>query len=165
MNWPYVHTLINHFPIILVVMGAAAAVVAAIWRKRGVWLYALASLTFGGLSIYPAFFSGDEASDTLKHAWYIVPSMIHDHEESADLTLWVVLITGLIALYAWWRQLRRDREAPPPTWLRSLVVIAALVSLGAVTYTAYLGGRIVHESPKLLGPAPAGMARDSTAAR
>ena len=28
MNWPYVHTLINHFPIILVVMGAAAAVAA-----------------------------------------------------------------------------------------------------------------------------------------
>ena len=24
MNWPYVHTLINHFPIILVVIGAAA---------------------------------------------------------------------------------------------------------------------------------------------
>src|SRR5690242_16627936 len=45
MNWPYVHTLINHFPIILVVMGAAAAVTALVLRRRGIWLYSVASLT------------------------------------------------------------------------------------------------------------------------
>lgn len=157
MNWPYLHTLINHFPIILVVMGAAAAVVAAIWHRRGVWLYALASLTFAGLSIYPAFLTGDEASDAMKRTWYVVPSMIHDHEEASELALWIVLITGLIALYAWWRQLRRDGEAPPPAWLRSLVVIAALVSTASTAYASFLGGKIVHDSPKLLAPAPAGM--------
>ena len=154
MNWPYVHTLINHFPIILVVMGAAAAVTALVLRRRGIWLYSVASLTLAGLSIYPAFLSGDEASDALKNTWYIVPSMVHDHEESAELALWVVIATGVIGLFAWWWMLRRSDDAEVPKWLRVLVVVSSLASVAAITYTSVLGGRIVHDSPKLTAPPP-----------
>ena len=52
MNWPYVHTLINHFPIILSVVGTGVVLLALIVRRRGLWLYALATLTLAGLSVY-----------------------------------------------------------------------------------------------------------------
>lgn len=164
MNWPYLHTLINHFPIILSVMGAAAAITAFTLHRRGIWLYALASLTFAGLTVYPAFLTGDEASDTMKHEWYVVPSMIHDHEEAADITLWFLLATGVISIYTWAWQVRHDESREPPTWLRTLVIVAALASVGTITYTSLLGGRIVHESPKLLTPPP-GIAVDTTGSR
>jgi len=164
MNWPYLHTLINHFPIILSVMGAAAAVTAFTLRRRGIWLYALASLTFAGLTIYPAYLTGNEASDTMKHAWYVVPSMIHDHEEAADIALWVTLIAGAVSIFTWAWQARHEDRVEPPTWLRTLVVVLALASVGTIAYTSLLGGRIVHESPKLLTPPP-GMAVDTLHAR
>ncbi|HEX6966035.1 MAG TPA: hypothetical protein VF166_09565 [Gemmatimonadaceae bacterium] len=161
MNWPYLHTLINHFPIILSVMGAAAAIAAFAMHRRGIWLYALASLTFAGLSVYPAFLTGDEASDTMRHAWYVVPSMIEEHEEASEIALWVLIATGVISVATWAWQARRDDRVEPPTWLRTLVVIASLASVGTIAYASLLGGRIVHESPKLLTPPP-GIAIDTT---
>lgn len=152
MDWPYIHTVINHFPIILVVVGTAAVATALIWKRRPVWLYAVATLTLAGLSVYPAFITGDEAADTMERKWYVVKSMVHDHEESADVVLWIVLATGVIAAYTWWSMTRPGRKELPPVWLRVLVLVAAIASVVSITYSSYLGGRIVHESPKLAQP-------------
>ncbi len=155
MDWPYVHRLINHFPIILTVVGTASVVAAFIWNRRALWLYGLATLTLAGLSVYPVFFTGDEAHHVMERRWYVVRSMVEAHEEAGELTLWVVLFAGAVSAYAWWRLLRRDTAGSLPRWLRTLVVVAALAGLGTVAYSAYLGGRIVHESPRLAAP-PAG---------
>lgn len=157
-DWPHIHLLINHFPIILAVMGAATVVVALITRYRGVWLYAVASLTVMGLSAWPTVFTGQHADDALHDPWYIVRGSIDRHEESAELAMWIMLATGVLAAYAWWRAVRRDRESPQgPGWLRIVVLIGALASLGAVTRAALLGGEIVHGSSILQAPAPAGL--------
>jgi uncharacterized membrane protein len=150
MDWPYLHTLVNHFPIILTVVGTAVAVFAALTRRRGAWMYAVVSLTFAGLAAYPAFFSGDEAHEVMEKKWYVVKSMIDSHEESAEVALWLLLAAGVIAAYTWWRMQRRERDGLPPGWLRVLVLVSAFASLAGVSFTAWKGGKIVHESPRLL---------------
>ena len=154
MNWPYVHTLVNHFPIILMVVGSAVAVLALITGRRGVWLYAVATLTLAGLSIWPTDFTGDQAADVMRKAWYVVPAAITEHDEAATYALIFTLLVGAVAAYAWWRMLRRERDGLPPKWLRIVVLVVALFDLTVVTRTAYLGGKIVHESPKLLVTPP-----------
>jgi hypothetical protein len=158
MNWPYVHILINHFPIVLMVVGSAAVLLALIVRQRIVWLYALATLTLAGLSIYPVFFTGDRAADALEHTWYIVRSMVEEHDQSAGFALPAVLLVGAASAYAWWRMVRREVTGLPPVWLRAAVSVLAAFALSVVIRTAYLGGKIVHDSPKLANP-PAGAVR------
>ena len=51
--------------------------------------------------------------------------------------------------------LRRELASLPPVWLRVMVTILAAWGLSVVIRTAYLGGEIVHDSPKLANP-PAG---------
>jgi formate hydrogenlyase subunit 3/multisubunit Na+/H+ antiporter MnhD subunit len=162
MDWPYLHTLVNHFPIILSVVGFAVLILALINNRRGVWLYAVATLTLAGLSAYPAFFTGDQASHALRGVWYIVRSAVHAHDESAGYALTTLLITGVVSAYAWWYMLRRDRDGLPPKWLRTTLVIVAAITLAVVTRTAYLGGKIVVDSPMLNHP-PAGMVPDTSA--
>jgi hypothetical protein len=42
--------------------------------------------------------------------------------------------------------------------MRAGVVVGSLAAVGTVTYTAYLGGKIIHEAPVLqLKQAPAGL--------
>ena len=154
MNWPYIHTLVNHFPIILSVVGTAVLILALIVRRRAVFLYAFVTLTLAGLSAYPAFFTGDEAADAQRHTWYIVQSMIREHDAAAGFALWSLLIAGAIGAYAWWRMLKREPLVLPPVWLRVVVTIIAVWSLSVVVRTAYLGGQIVHESPRLASPPP-----------
>lgn len=152
MNWPYIHTVVNHFPIILTVVGTAALATALIWRRRPIWLYAVATLTLAGLSIYPAFLSGDEADHVMDRKWYVVKGSIDEHEETAEIALWIVLATGVIAAYTWWSMTRPGQKEPPPVWLRGLLLVAAIASVVSITYSSYLGGRIVHDSPKLAQP-------------
>lgn len=155
MNWPYVHTLINHFPIILTVVGAAVLLAALIWRSRGVWLYAVATLTLSGLSAYPAHFTGDQAAHALRGTWYVVRAMVEKHDQSAGPALISLLVMGVVAAYTWWRMLKRESGMLPPAWLRTVLAIVTAVALGFTAYAAYLGGQIVHDSPQLAAP-PAG---------
>lgn len=155
MNWPHIHSLVNHFPVVLSVVGCAVLIVALFGNKRGMWMYALATLTLAGLSIYPADFTGDQAADVLRKAWYIMPGAIREHDEAADFALISMLIMGAASAYAWWRMLKKETTGLPPKWLRISVVILALWSLSVVVRTAYLGGLIVHGSPKLDNPPPA----------
>lgn len=154
MDWPYIHITINHFPIILSVVGTAVLILALIVRRRGIWLYALATLTLAGLSIYPTFLTGDEAADTLRHTWYVVQAAVREHDAAAGFALWSVLITGALCAYTWWRMVRREPQGLPPVWLRVVVTLVAIWSLSVVARTAYLGGLIVHESPRLASPPP-----------
>ena len=153
MNWPYIHTLVNHFPIILMVVGSAVLALALIGRRRGVWLYAVATLTLAGLSIYPAFYTGDEAAHALRDKWYIVRAAV-EHDDAAGYALITVLLVGVVNGYAWWRMLRREATGLPPVWLRVVVSLVTAFALTVVIRTAYLGGKIIHESPKLENPPP-----------
>lgn len=152
MNWPYIHTLINHFPIILSVVGTAVLLLALIVRQRAVWLYALATLTLAGVSIYPVFFTGDQAADAVRNTWYIVRTMVDEHDDAAGFALVSVLLTGVTSAYTWWRMVKREPTVLPPVWLRVVVTVVAVWSLSVVARTAYLGGKIVHDSPKLAAP-------------
>lgn len=152
VKWPYIHTLVNHFPIILMVVGTAVLILALIVRRRGVWLYAVATLTLAGLSVWPAFFTGDQAADAVRNTWYIVQSMVREHDQAAGFALWSVLITGAVNAYIWWRMLRREPTMLPPVWLRVVVTVITVWALSVVVRTAYLGGQIVHDSPKLATP-------------
>jgi glucan phosphoethanolaminetransferase (alkaline phosphatase superfamily) len=152
VNWPYIHTLINHFPIILTVVGSAVLLLAFIVKRRGVWLYALATLTLAGASIYPAFYTGDAAAHALRNTWYVVRATVEEHDQSAGFALPIVLVMGIASAYAWWRLLRREVTGLPPVWLRVVVGLLAVLGLAVVARTAYLGGKIIHESPKLERP-------------
>ncbi|HKO17053.1 MAG TPA: hypothetical protein VJU87_12500 [Gemmatimonadaceae bacterium] len=152
MNWPYIHTLINHFPIVLTTVGSAVLVLALIFRRRGLWLYAVATLTLAGISIYPTFLTGDAAADALRNTWYIVRAAVDEHDQAAGFALFSVLVMGAASAYTWWRMLRREVASLPPVWLRVVVAVITAWTLSVVIRTAYLGGKIVHESPKLQNP-------------
>lgn len=154
MSWPYFHTLVNHFPIILTVVGAITVLVAAMFQRRAVWEYALVTLTLAGLTVYPAWMSGHRAAGAVRKAWYIAPGAVHAHSSASDISLWVVGITGLIALVSLITLLRIREAVSPARALRVLVGLGALLSIASISYTAYLGGQIVVESPILASPTP-----------
>lgn len=143
MNDAYLHLLINHIPVILAPLGALAAILALVKRNRTVWLYAVATLTLAGAAVYPVKFTGERAEKVVERA---IPTVskdaIHDHEEAGDTATWILLATGAISAWAWWRLARGGTTLP--TWLAAAVVIGALASAGAVSYASYEGGLIVH---------------------
>jgi uncharacterized membrane protein len=156
-SWPYAHLLINHFPVVLSVSALGAAILAVLVNRRGLWLTAMGALTVAGLFVYPVHFTGLEADEALNNPWYVHPGAIESHEDAGTIAMYVILAVGAFAGYSWWRSLKRPAEALP-LWMRAGVLAGALAAVSLVTYTAYLGGKIIHESPVLqLTHPPAGL--------
>jgi uncharacterized membrane protein len=156
MDWAHIHIIINHFPIILEVMGALASVLAVVRPRRGAWLYATASLTLAGITVVPTYFTGAPADHALNDPWYIVTRAIDSHEQSAKISAILTVLASLVAVVVWRRLVRYPREVRVPTGLRIAVVVTSVAAAVSISYTSLLGGRIVHDAPGLNGRPPAG---------
>jgi uncharacterized membrane protein len=155
LTWPYVHLLINHFPVVLTVVALVASLAALLTNRRALWLNAMAMLTAAGLMVYPVHFTGDQADHALRDPWYIKEGVIDAHDDAAGIAMFIILAAGAIAAYGWWRALKR-RDEIIPSWVRAAVLIGALAGFGSVAWAAYLGGKIIHDAPVLgLPTAPA----------
>lgn len=157
MNGAYLHLLVNHFPVVLSVVGTGMIILALILKRDSLWRFGLACIALAGLGAIAAFFSGRAAEEVMRRVWYVQRATIGEHEEAGETALWVTLIAAIVCTYALWRA--SNRPAPGatafPGWLRVLSVLAALASAGTTSYAAWLGGKIVHGSPALAQP-PAG---------
>lgn len=154
MSWPATHAILSHFPVVLVIVGALALLVALIRPMRGAWLYALGSFVLAAIFVYPAWLTGDSAARFVRDAWYIAPGAVHRHAETADITLWIILALGLVSLIAWLSIARAANAISPAGWLRTVVALLAIASIASVAVTAYFGGTIVVESPILMKATP-----------
>lgn len=160
MDPAYLHILINHFPIILAVMGATAAVLSVFVRGRSTWIYATASLTIAGLFAYPTVLTGERAEDSMRPLWYVVKGTMGTHEDAGQRAMYVLIVTGLISAYAWWRATRRylrENEAIAPVWLRAAVIVGGLASAGTAGWAAKQADPILHYSPRLPHPSAPGI--------
>ncbi|HEY1951680.1 MAG TPA: hypothetical protein VGG76_02650 [Gemmatimonadaceae bacterium] len=157
LSWPYAHLVINHFPVVLSVAALVVTLLALILGRRGLWLTAMGALTAAGLFVYPVHFTGDKADHALNDPWFIRPGTIEAHDNAAGVAMVVILIAGAFAAYSWWRSLKQPAELIPG-WMRAGVLVGALGAVITVTYTAYLGGKIIHDAPIMeQKQAPAGL--------
>lgn len=147
MNYPHLHLMINHAPVI----GAVVALLLLFWalmtRRRDFIRLALVVTLLAGLSTYPAFFTGDEAHEQLEDVEGFDHDLIHEHEDAADWALRTMLGTALIAALGLWVS-RKDREVP--RWAGVATLLALIFSSSVVARTAWLGGEIRH--PEATGP-------------
>ncbi|MHB1863551.1 MAG: DUF2231 domain-containing protein [Gemmatimonadaceae bacterium] len=151
----HLHLLVNHFPVVLSIVGLTSLAVGAVTRRDFYWRAGLHLMVLAGIAAVVAILTGESASDEIRHRAFVVQGTIGAHSSAAYAALWALLIGGAISAYAWWRA--RDSDAGAlPAWLRELVLIAALVGAALVGYAAYRGGIIVHDAPVLQGDSPNG---------
>ena len=147
MDAAYLHIVANHFPIILCVVGTLAALIALGVQKRGLWVYASASIALAGLLVYPVLFTGGQAEKIVEKRWYASREAIRAHEQAPERATWVTLAAGVIAAYAWFRAARpRHRVDHFPFSLQVLLTIGGLAASGALVYASYQSGFIVHKA-------------------
>lgn len=145
------HLMVNHVPILFGIVGTLFVLLATVIQRRVFWRIGTAALCVAALSFYPVQWTGDNAEHEDMKRWYIQRDAIHEHEEAADKALFVVLLAGAVAGYAFWRARGPQTDAPVvPAWLRGAVVVTALASTAATVRTAYIAGFIAHKNPLLM---------------
>jgi hypothetical protein len=140
-NWPHVHLMVNHVPV-LGVPFALALLAAGAWLRSGILQRAAAvALVVTALAVPLVFLSGDEASDALDKRPGFDAVLAGDHEDAAELASWAM--GGLGLLSAGLLVATRKQPAIPRVWL-AVLLVAGIAVAGLFARAATLGGRIAH---------------------
>lgn len=140
MNAAYIHLTLNHFPPIVAIAALLILIIGTFIRNEGFLRAGFVLVVFAGLMAVPTFLSGDGAADIVKNMPGVNRQAISPHDESANVTVTIMVISGVVALVCLWIFRRRELAR----WSVTLMLVLALIASAASTYTAMLGGRIHH---------------------
>jgi len=145
MSLTHLHLILNHVPVLGSVFGLGL-LLFGLWRTSAdIKKAALGVFVLVAFAAVPVYLTGEPAEDGVKRLVGVSKPAMEHHEEAASVALGVVTGLGfaaLVALVVW----RGDR--PLPAWVSVILVVAALVAVGAMAWTAYLGGPIRHSETR-----------------
>lgn len=110
MNDAQYHLLINHFPIIGMIIGTLILLAGIIFQSTVTRRVAFTVLLFAGLSALPTFESGGGAAGIVKQmpgADEASEGLIRDHAEKAKFFMpfaWGIIALSLISLFVEWKK-------------------------------------------------------------
>ena len=129
---PYLHPLMVHFPLVLLLLAAGVAVLYAalgqpVWRIAAFALFAL-----GAVGAFAARQTGHDMAHDMEGE-PVVEAVLPTHKRMADYTLWTAIAAALGYAGLSVAARRRPRAAEPLAWrLAALVPAAGAAALGRV---------------------------------
>ncbi|MFN8390132.1 MAG: DUF2231 domain-containing protein [Bdellovibrionota bacterium] len=139
MNLAHLHLIIVHVPIVITPLALAILLLGLSRDQQNLQQLSYALLVICGLSAAAASWTGDGAEETVEHLAGVSERVIENHEEAAELTVWLCAASGVLAAVGLF--MRASTAARMVGLLTVLVTTASAASLG---YTGYLGGKIRH---------------------
>lgn len=141
MDWVYFHLIINHFPIVGVIIGTVLLAVGMIFKSQGIKISGLGTIVFASVVAIVAYMSGDPASNIMMDLPGVAKSLIRRHENIATVGMYLIVPAGLTAassLYGIWK---KDKSVK---FLIIITLIFSVISSGMMLYIARTGGQIRH---------------------
>lgn len=145
------HPALVHFPIVLILLGTAASVLAVFWRKGYVPAFAAALLVMGALGAWAALATGKADGGLVENTSAGVGTLLDAHEMWAERTLTAAAIAAVIAVGSVALLRRFPRAA------RGAAIVAALAAMVAawtVYETGHRGGALVYQHGAGVNTAP-----------
>ena len=135
------HMLVNHFPIILIIVGSLFLTVGLIFKKDAIKSTALLIVVLAGLTALPANATGEGAEEQVEEIQGVSHDAIEIHEHAAKNGLITIIGAGFIALVSVFVFAKNKKTG---NTFVIITLVAALVSSGFMSYVGLTGGEIRH---------------------
>lgn len=141
MNDAHFHLVVNHLPIVGVLIGFLVLLSGYIIKNPQVKITALGIFIFSALTAIAAFYSGEGAEDVVENLPGISETLIHNHEEVAELFFTMVLVLGGASLLTLFFQFKKL------PFVKYGFVLVLLLSISCIVISKNVGtsgGEISH---------------------
>jgi len=141
MNEAHFHLVVNHLPIVGVLIGFLVLIVGYMIKNRHVKNTSLGIFVFSAVASAVAFYSGEGAVDVVKNISGISETLMHTHEEYAELFLTMTLILGGVSV------LTAFFEYFESSFVKYGLIMVLLLSITDIVISEYVGtsgGEITH---------------------
>ncbi|MBI4538266.1 MAG: hypothetical protein HY704_01980 [Gemmatimonadetes bacterium] len=153
MNPAHLHLLVNHLPVIGLIIAILLLAAATLARSGALVRASLGLLVFLAFAAVAVYLTGEGAEEVVERLPDVDDAFIEGHEEAALVAAIATGALGVVSLAGLWR-FRRPRTIPGRFAI--LLLILSLVPAALLTWTAHLGGRIRHQEARPGWSAPAG---------
>lgn len=151
-NPAYQHLVINHMPIIGIVMGLVGLCVAFVLRQRSAFVPALVIMIVAGASAWPVYATGSEAYKPIRRiADDAGIDWLDAHMDRADQTIWAFYVLAAIAAAALVVPWKWPHTSLP---LAILTAVIGVACLGVAGWIAEAGGQVRHPEFRIPGASP-----------
>lgn len=141
MNDTHYHLIVNHLPIVGLLIGILVLIAGLVFNKTEVKLTALGIFIFSAITSIAAFYTGEGAEDVVENLEGISETLIHTHEEYAETFYTLSLILGGLSLLTFILELKKIRLSK---YMLIICLLMAIVGGISATYVGSSGGEIRH---------------------
>ncbi|WP_310991187.1 MULTISPECIES: hypothetical protein [Flavobacteriaceae] len=141
MNDAHFHLVVNHLPIVGVMIGFLVLLAGLIMKKPQIKNTALGIFIFSALTAIVAFLTGEGAEEIVENLPGISETLIHKHEEYAELFLTMIMILGGVSLITLFLQYKKL------SFYKYGFIAGLLLSVTTIIISKYVGtsgGEITH---------------------
>ena len=141
MNQAHLHLLLNHLPILGTLFGLLILTAGYIFKNISVKKTALGLFVLSAVMAVPAYLTGEGAEEIVENLPGVSENLMEEHEELANIFLWVVGVLGLLALGTFYADSNGKKITP------ILYAITLVVAIGAMIFAQQVGtsgGEIRH---------------------
>jgi uncharacterized membrane protein len=141
MTGAHFHLLVNHFPIIGIIIGMLILLAGFLLKNIIVKQTGLGTLVFAALSAGLALFTGDPAGEAVEGLPGVVQSMVEHHEDIAYSSLWILVPMGLLAALAFYSYWKKERSG---NTLSLVTLFLSIIAVAMMSWVGLTGGEIRH---------------------
>lgn len=149
MDPVHVHLLLNHVAILAAVFSLVIYFAGIFISQRILVRTALIGFVFSALVAIPVFLTGEPAEELVENLPGISQDVIHEHEEAAEYSIWMIQFLGIISLFAFFLFDKYER------FFKWLIIVIGILATIALAKTGYEGGKIRHTEIHGSIPTPA----------
>jgi uncharacterized membrane protein len=141
MNTTHLHLLLNHFPIVGSLIGSALLLWGIVRKQNNLKSAGAAVLCCMAVIAIPVYTTGEPAEESVENLPGVSETMIELHEDAATIAIWLMGITGILALAA---LVMAGMKKTAAAFLFIVSFVLSVISFGAMARTGYYGGQIRH---------------------
>lgn len=144
MNDAHLHLVLNHLPIIGLLIGTLILLVGILLKSPVSKKIALTVILLSSISAIPSFSSGEGAEEVVEHMEGMTKEthhLIHEHEEKAELFMpfaWTLIVLSLISIFLEWKKNKIAK------FIQIATLLVALVATYIAREVGTSGGEISH---------------------
>lgn len=139
MDPSHIHLLLNHVPILGTIFGTILLTYGFVKRNRVFENTGLVTVIIVALLTIPTFLSGEIAEESVEDIVGISETLIEKHEDIASVGLWIMIATGILALYTMIQTRKTGRNI-----FLFITLVLSIVTFAIMTIVGNSGGKIRH---------------------
>lgn len=141
MNDAHLHMVVNHFPIIGIILGFGVLIAGIIFKNDSVKNTAYCLFIVGAIFAFASMSTGEGAEEIAEKLPSVTDEIIHEHEEMAEKLALVLYVLGIVSIVGLFANIKKHSKAKLVSFI-ALIIAAVGIFLGKQTGTT--GGEVRH---------------------